>query len=50
MEEIVEEDENKVLVKVNVDECRMTALKHNVIIIIIKLIKKNNKINNKINN
>ncbi|KAG4108432.1 thioredoxin-like protein [Neocallimastix lanati (nom. inval.)] len=30
MEEIVEEDENKVLVKVNVDECRMTALKHNI--------------------
>ncbi|ORX86890.1 thioredoxin-like protein [Anaeromyces robustus] len=30
MEEIVEEDENKVLVKVNIDECRKTALEHNI--------------------
>lgn len=30
MEEIVEDDEKNVLVKVNIDECRKTALEHNV--------------------
>lgn len=30
MEEIVEDDEKNVLVKVNVDECRKTAMENNV--------------------
>jgi len=35
MKEIVDEDENKVLVKVNIDECRETAQEQKVIKIIL---------------